>query len=690
MKSAIVFTALLALGAICAPCASALPPISAQKHQQGEFSFDTGPEPAFVSAHSIPDKWPEESGKAASVRWRNWLLDSQIDRRPGQDIEFHDQAFEAITAELVTDAGKYSIEFNPLYQKLTIHRVELRRDGVWSDRFDPGKVSLARRESGFEKDMSDGEVTAMIVLADVRANDVVRVAYSVQGRNPIIADSEQDNFHMAWTDPMLDRYVRVVYPSGQNVATKTFNSKLEVKTIKAGDHQEVLAHAHLTAGVRDEGEYPNWYLPYPMIQVAPKRSWSDVVAWALPLYPEPGALPAELQARILAWKKIQDPHARAFAVLRAVQDEVRYFGTELGDSTHKPADPSLTWQRRYGDCKDKAYLTSTLLRQVGIDSEPALVSMSDGRAVEQMLPSGAVFDHVIVRARIDRQTFWLDPTLTQQHGDLRQLDVRDYGTALPIARGVTALVPVVAPKTTNNTLIVSERYAPSASGDDIDLAVSSVYTGQRAENMRWRVNSEGLEELSRRFSDYYRKLYSNVAVVTPLGYEDAADGDRLVLTEHYLLKQPWFSKLGQVRQLELYADGISEDSALPQTVDRVGPLALSHPGVLEQDITVVLPKGWTVVENTPKTEIKAAEFAYSRTSSASDQSFELKHRFQILSQDVPPEGVNDYVREVRQVRDAIGARISIRVSAGVGSEERNERLQKLLRDAMDKKKEAGK
>ena len=145
MKSAI---ALIVFLAFCAPCSGAAPPASVKKHQQGEFSFETGPEPGFVSVHSIPDTWPAVEGdKTTSVRWRNWLLDTQVDRRPGQDIEFQDRAYEPIAAELVTHAAKYSIEFNPLYQKLTIHRVQLRRDGIWSDRFDPDKVSLARRET---------------------------------------------------------------------------------------------------------------------------------------------------------------------------------------------------------------------------------------------------------------------------------------------------------------------------------------------------------------------------------------------------------------------------------------------------------------------------------------------------------------------------------------------------------------
>jgi transglutaminase-like putative cysteine protease len=204
----------------------------------------------------------------------------------------------------------------------------------------------------------------------------------------------------------------------------------------------VSARREAIAAVRNEGSYPNWYFPFPFLQLAPERTWADVVGWALPLYPDPGPLPAELEARLVEWNKIADPAARAFAVLRTVQRDVRYFGTELGENTHRPALPGVTWERRYGDCKDKAFLTATLLRRLGIEAEPALVSLHRGKGLQQLLSSGADFDHVIVRARIAGTSFWLDATLAEQHGSLAANDVHDYGVALPVRAGVDALVPV--------------------------------------------------------------------------------------------------------------------------------------------------------------------------------------------------------------------------------------------------------
>lgn len=655
--------------------------LPAQKHAQGEFSFATGPVPAFVQPHEVAPTWPAQEGKEAAPGWRNWLIDSQVDRRPGNAVAYHDNAFEAVTPELVAHAAKLTIEFNPLYQTLTIHRVELRRDGAWSNRFDAGRVSLARRESGFEQNLSDGMVSALVLLADVRAGDVVRFSYSIDGVNPIVADSDVYQFRLAWVHPILDRHVRLLHGAREKTDVRRSNTDLPVATRTVGDHKEITMHARRTAAMVDEGDYPVWYNRFPVVEIAKSRSWADVVSWALPLYPENVALPAELESRVQEWAAIADPHARAFAVLRTVQRDVRYFGAELGENTHRPTPPAVTWQRRYGDCKDKAYLTVALLRRLGIEAEPALVSTSQGRALLERLPAAAQFNHVIVAVHIGGRTLWLDPTRPEQRGDLRALDLRELGVALPVKAGQASLVSVQPPATPSNSVEIEETFKPNLVDDSIELSITTTYTGLRAEQMRWRMSSEGIEPLSRSFADYYRKRHSELSVAAPLAVEDASDGDRLVLRERYLLKSAWSEKLGTQRRIDLYADAISGDASLPDTIERNGPLALNRPSVLIHRTRVEVPKGWSMGELPAGSKVDGGEFAYQRKASATASTVTLEHRFDILSDHVPSARVAEYVRGLRLVRDELSSSVSLRVAQEAADSDRQQRLRKLLRDA---------
>ncbi|MEO5721586.1 MAG: hypothetical protein ABIR71_08965 [Chthoniobacterales bacterium] len=66
----------------------------------------------------------------------------------------------------------------------------------------------------------------------------------------------------------------------------------------------------------------------------------------------------------------------------------------------------------------------TLLRGVGVDAAPALVSTDYRQAVAELVPAPEDFDHAIVQVRLGEALHWLDVTRTQQRGPLTQ-DLRD-------------------------------------------------------------------------------------------------------------------------------------------------------------------------------------------------------------------------------------------------------------------------
>ena len=69
-----------------------------------------------------------------------------------------------------------------------------------------------------------------------------------------------------------------------------------------------------------------------------------------------------------------------------------------------------TWTRRFGDCKGKTVLLIALLNELGIEAEPVLVSTVLGDGLDQRLPLLNNFDHVIVRAHVGTQWYWLSRT----------------------------------------------------------------------------------------------------------------------------------------------------------------------------------------------------------------------------------------------------------------------------------------
>jgi transglutaminase-like putative cysteine protease len=654
-------------------------------HKRGDFEFTVAPAPEFAIVRPLPDAWPAGAPGATDAPWRTWRFDEQVDWRKGAHRNFIDYAFEARAASLVGDAGRYSITFNPEYQKLAIHRVELRRDGRWQDRLDPERISLARRESGFEDDTADGQVTALLLFDDVRSGDVVRVSYTIDGSNPVLAGQEVASANFGWRNPMLESRLRVLDDPGTRLSVQNEHEVPAAVHADTADGSEVLLVANAAPAVVYEDNYPAWYQPYPRVQVSVQRSWPDVVAWALPLYPAvEGRLPDDLEARLAQWRKLPDDGARLKAALRAVQDEVRYFGVEMGENTHRPAPPAETWRRRRGDCKDKAYLLVTLLGRMGIRAEPALTSAAQGRAVRERLPSAYDFDHVIVRAHVGGKPAWVDATTTQQGGDPRAADLSVFGLALPIVAGIDAPVEIAAPEETTAAVASVERYTPADDGGEVRFDVSTTYRGTYADIHRRSLASERPEDRSRRYADYYRKRFGDLRVLADPVASDDREANVLRIDESYMLAAPFENDAGAVRRLDLRADTLDDVMALPPTIARTGPLQFSRPGHYSHEVHLRIPSQWRPKFGAEQEDISAKAFDYARSASVDGRDAVLTYRFDVRDRDVAAADVGNHLDRLRRARDSLGASLRFSVPSAPDAGERAKRLQDLLHNVSAK------
>jgi len=432
------------------------------------------------------------------------------------------------------------------------------------------------------------------------------------------------------------------------------------------------------AAVVDEEGYPVWFEPYQQAQVALDQSWADVVSWGLPLYPPVQEIPDELETRLQQWRELPDDLQRMTAALRTVQDQIRYFGVEMGENTHRPAPPSQTWQRRYGDCKDKAYLLVTLLRRMGIEAVPALVSIDRGRAVADFVPSASDFDHVIVRATLKGRAVWLDPTLTQQGGDPTAVDLSTYGMVLPLEPSSRALQAVAPPQTVLKSIAVQERYDVPKNGNEVKLSIETVYQGESADFARRSLTSQRADELARRYSDYYRKRFGELSVVSGAAMEDDRQANRIKLNETYLLKAP-FQDVGAAKAIDLFAESLQSVATLPSSMVRQGPLDFALPGKYSHEIKVVYPKGWKPTFVGDASSHSSSAFDYQRKITVEPDQVDVRYDLSVKQRELAAGETSLHIDQIRMVREDLSTRLSFALSAPSSGKEREQRIKALLR-----------
>ena len=108
------------------------------------------------------------------------------------------------------------------------------------------------------------------------------------------------------------------------------------------------------------------------------------------------------------------------AIAAFVQDNIRYVAINLGIGGYQPHPAPEVFAHRYGDCKDKATLVRSMLREIGVDSYFVVINAERG-VVTRDMPAHNGFNHVITAIKLPDGLN--DPSLiaTIQHPKLGRL-----------------------------------------------------------------------------------------------------------------------------------------------------------------------------------------------------------------------------------------------------------------------------
>jgi hypothetical protein len=93
------------------------------------------------------------------------------------------------------------------------------------------------------------------------------------------------------------------------------------------------------------------------------------------------------------------PLEKMHALAQFVQRDIRYVAIQLGIGGWQPHPAPEIFVHRYGDCKDKATLMSTMLKEIGVESYYFSVNTTRG-AVTPATPAVRWFNHEILAVRL--------------------------------------------------------------------------------------------------------------------------------------------------------------------------------------------------------------------------------------------------------------------------------------------------
>lgn len=562
--------------------------------QAGEYRV--APAPAWVDAIA-PDRLAAEAPLDQISDGAYYLLsDQQIRLSSAGAVRYRHIAQQAINEKGVDAAAHIEIRFDPSWSRLTLHSIDVVRAGRVIPKLAGAQVRVLQREQELEYRIFDGSKTASVFLDDVRAGDVVSYSYSIEGSNPVFAGREFGSALLQYSDPVARLRLRLLAPAGRPLVIALRNTTQQASEREEGGYRIREWNAQAVAPLHDEKDVPGWYDARPQVAWSEFPDWAAVAAWAAPLYRLPSRPAAALLAeidRIAATHP--DAEGRLLAALRFVQGQIRYMGVEVGPGSHAPNAPDRVLARRFGDCKDKALLTATLLAGLGIDARAALVNTDAERGVKDMQASPGAFDHVVVRARLGGHDYWIDPTRSPQNGDLAHLTRADYGVALVVDPATHDLVSMADPSAPKSIRSIRAVMDASAGFDQpMQYTITTVAEGARADAARWALASTGREKAQQQYLNFYARYYPGITIGQPLEVAEDAAVNSVTTTEHYLVPGFWAQPEDGKWQGDVYAPDVDELLAAPSEIARRAPLRVAHPVLVQQHTEVLLPETWTI------------------------------------------------------------------------------------------------
>lgn len=590
---------------------------------------------------------------------RMGLSDLQIQLAGPVPVSFYRSQLQALDSTTLREVSEPQLIFNPEYQKLVIHQVVVIRDGQRQDRTKGLRVEMMRREQGLEQLMLTGQRTALLMLNDVRVGDVVELAYSIEGENPIFEGRFADLIQVSREVPIDRAFARVLVPKGRTVQTRaigygTGTPPAVRRDPLPGGGEALTLFAERVPAVPQEVATPPWVKVFPAVQFTEYRDWQEVDRWAQGLFAmtPPGG---EIAERIAAWKARElPPEALVAEVLRFVQDEVRYFSMSLGESSHRPKPAARTLSERLGDCKDKVLLLNTLLTGLGFDAKPALVSMLRNRGIVDYLPTHDQFDHVITRVVVGDQVFFLDPTMNGQGLSLRGRGYYPYGQVLVVGEG-KGPQPVVMPAFARDEVRQREDWDLSDLRRTPTMTASATMVGLSAERWRAYVAGAGMARIGEMLGGAYIRQYPELKPVGEPELADSRETNELSIKLRFESPMPGELRSGSMRMTMPQLAFLDFMTGPPEATRRT-PFLIDQPLVAESRITLTAPVPLDFAPS-PARQAGDGHFGLSMKSEVDDRVLTLVSRYERRDDHVLPADLDAYRQAVLRARQTVGTTV---------------------------------
>lgn len=317
--------------------------------------------------------------------------------------------------KILTERGRreessMSLEYSQRYGEAKILFVKaIGTDGIEREI----DVSKTTKESTDNSSMASNiydplDRTITCTIPGLKIGETLHVKTMRKATKPRCENKWADLSVMEWSHPIVKSTYEVTAPASRplkKIAIRHPLGNIVANVTKLADGSLVHTFtATNSAQVFPEPEMPPLYTQVQNIRVSTSADWPEISKWYWDLCaPHLAKTNAAMAAKARELKTIEK-------IFKFVSQEVRYMGLTMEDTSpgYAPHDVDVTFDNRYGVCRDKAGLLVAMLRLAGFKAFPVLIHV--GAKLDPEVPQ-PFFNHAIVAVdNGDRKYELMDPT----------------------------------------------------------------------------------------------------------------------------------------------------------------------------------------------------------------------------------------------------------------------------------------
>jgi Domain of Unknown Function with PDB structure (DUF3857)/Transglutaminase-like superfamily len=595
----------------------------------------------------------------------------------------HDEKAEAVLLYSETNVTVFSTDKMETHvrEAYKILRPEGRGHGIVGVRFDSkgnvksihgwcipaqGKDYEVKEKDAVERSIvPSGELVTdeRVKLLNIPAPDpgnIIGYEYETEERPFFL----QEIWHFQETVPVRESHYSLQLPPGWEYKASWLNYP-EVKPTQAGKNswQWVVSDVK---GLRHEPRMPPFQGVAGQMVVSFFTSgspalngftdWSGMGKWYSTLVGERVDASAEIKQEVDALTASKTSSLqRMQAIAGFVQHDIRYVAIELGIGGWQPHTATDVFSHRYGDCKDKATLVRSMLREIGIDSYHVAIYTERG-AVTPKTPANHGFNHAILAIKLPDGVD--DPSLVavMQHPKLGRILFFDptnelipfgqlpgylqanYGLLVTPAGG--ELLELPQQPSAMNSIERTAKLTLDPTGT-LKGEVKEIRLGERASSERWQLRTvtkdvDRIKPIEELLGGSLSSFHITQASVTNLHQTDQPFGF------NYSFESPNYAKsAGNLLLVRPRVIGVKGSGFLETKEPRRFPIEFEEPARDVDSFEITIPAGYVVDDLPPAVDADYGFASYHSKTVVNGNVVDYTRTFEVKELNVPVDKAED-------------------------------------------------